>query len=125
MVLAHMYEYYGYQPYQIAGLAFPVVVLNQLGPLISGFLLAMFPTFFTGARLAWVALLPLLTNWFAYGVFAPHFSIINTDASPATKYAVATLSIVLTLVIIGELAVISQLRFARAAGPSEPALAVG
>ncbi|HZS20831.1 MAG TPA: hypothetical protein VFA63_07575 [Pseudonocardiaceae bacterium] len=68
-----------------------------------------------GVRILWVARLPLLTNWFAYGVFAPHFSIINTDASPVTKYAVSSISIAPALLIIGELASIAQRRFAKPA----------
>ena len=115
-----LYRYYGEPPYMFMGLPMYWLFINTPGPLIDVALLLRAPGFFKGWRMLLVPILPMTTD--AMGSIAsgwPIFSALNTpDASAATKWLAATLTIIIGLVLMEAL---SRLICAPAKAPATSA----
>lgn len=97
-----LYRYYGEPPYLFMGLPLYWLFINTLGPLIAVALLLRAPQFFSGWRQVLILLLPVTTD-IAGSVSSgwPIMSALNTPgASAELKWAAATLTIVLGVVIM-------------------------
>lgn len=96
------YHYYGEPPYSFMGLPLYWLFINTPGPLIDVALLLRAPAMFKGWRMLLVPLLPMTAD--AVGSMAsgwPIFSALNTAAaSTEVKWAAATLTIVLGLLLM-------------------------
>jgi hypothetical protein len=97
VLAAHMYLYYGDQPYRILG--FPVLlgVLNALGAVLGATVLAHLADWLTGPRRLLVLAIPSVTMMASYGAVLPHMLTLNSDASAPVKYAGATAGIALCI----------------------------
>lgn len=97
-----LYVYHGEPPYLLLGLPMYWLFINTLGPLIAVALLLRAPQFFSGWRQWLIPLLPMSTD-IAGSVASgwPIMSALNTPgASTELKWAAATLTIFLGLVIM-------------------------
>ena len=117
VLAAHMYLYYGDQPYRILG--FPVLlgVLNALGAVLGATTLAHLADWLTGPRRLLILAIPSLTMMASYGVVLPHILTLNSDASPLVKYLGATAGIAFGIVALDAIGRFAARRFAVPAAP--------
>lgn len=97
-----LYIYYGDPPYVVLGLPLYWLFINTIGPLIAVALLLRAPQMFSGWRQVLIPLLPMTTDAAGSVICGwPIMSALNTpNASTELKWAAATLTILLGLVVM-------------------------
>jgi hypothetical protein len=119
VLAAHMYLYYGDQPYRILG--FPVLlgVLNALGAVLGAVVLAHLADWLTGAKQLLILVIPAATMLGSYAVVLPHILTLNSDASAPVKYLGTTVGIGLGIAVLDGIGRFAARRFPAAGPPAQ------
>jgi len=121
VLAAHMYLYYGDQPYRILG--FPVLLgaLNALGAVLGATVMAHLADWLTGPRRLLILVIPAWTMLASYAVVLPHILTLNSGASAPVKYLGTTAGIALGIAALDGIGRFAARRFPAAGpAPAEP-----
>lgn len=97
---AHVYTYYGQQPFRIARHPIAWLVINCQGALLAAVILARFGGFFTGPRRLALVLLPASCYFCSWVIAMPHFMTINSGAPFWVKWVGSAVTMAVGLVFI-------------------------
>jgi hypothetical protein len=118
ILAAHVYVYYGDQPYRFFGMQPAFFVINVLGAVLGALGMAHFWPRLAGPGKLAILLIPGVAQVAAYGIAAPHMFTLNTDLPLGYKYAGTTLTILLGLLAIDQLGRYAARRFGPTAMPT-------
>jgi fluoride ion exporter CrcB/FEX len=116
LLALHVFTYYGYQPYTVAGYPVAIFIVNYTGAVLAGLVLALVGDRLKGPQQLWILIVPAAAQLTAFAALLPHVYTLNTSSTLAVKYLGATAAFAIGVAALDGIARYAEHQFA----PSAP-----